>query len=107
MAGAVVPLGLAPAQDKQARRNAETFKGLAKAYLEVAEKRHRSWKEEKRTASGGGAPDQARRLLSPRFRHLARDLSRGGAIAVVCQVVGQKISFPSISVKHSAAVNPR
>ncbi len=58
-------------------------------------------------ASGGGPPDQVRRLLSPGFRHLARDLSRGGAIAVVCQVVGQKISFPSISLKHSAAVSPR
>src|SRR4029453_7197908 len=37
-----------PAQDKQERRDAESFRGLANAYLEVAEKRHRSWAEEKR-----------------------------------------------------------
>ena len=34
-----------PAQDKQVRRDAETFRGLAQAYLEMAQKRHRSWKE--------------------------------------------------------------
>jgi integrase len=43
-----VARGEDPAEDKQARREAESFRGLAKAYLEVAEKRHRSWAEEKR-----------------------------------------------------------
>lgn len=43
-----------------------------------------------------------------RLRESARDLSRASeAIALVLQVVGQKISFPSISLKHSAAVRPR
>lgn len=37
-----------PAHDKQELLKGETFRDLATSYLELAEKRHRSWKEEKR-----------------------------------------------------------
>src|SRR5438105_2107001 len=37
-----------PAQDKQERRDALTFKYLTTSYLEVAKKRHRRWDEEER-----------------------------------------------------------
>lgn len=63
-----------PAQDKQARRDAETFKGLAKAYLEVAEKRHRSWKEEKRIIDKDLLPEFGFRLLADIRRRDVREL---------------------------------
>jgi integrase len=63
-----------PAQDKQARRDAETFKRLAKAYLEVAEKRHRSWKEEKRIIDKDLLPDFGFRLLADIRRRDVREL---------------------------------
>jgi len=63
-----------PAQDKQARRDAETFKGLAKAYLEVAEKRHRSWKEEKRIIDKDLLPEFGPRLLVDVRRRDVREL---------------------------------
>ena len=52
-----------PAQDKQERRDAETFRGLAKAYLEMAEKRHRSWHEEARIINKDLLPEFGHRLL--------------------------------------------
>ena len=63
-----------PAHDKQARRDAETFKGLAKAYLEVAEKRHRSWKEEKRIIDKDLLPEFGLRLLVDVRRRDVREL---------------------------------
>lgn len=63
-----------PAQDKQARREAETFKGLVKAYLEVAEKRHRSWKEEKRIIDKDLLPEFGFRLLADIRRRDVREL---------------------------------
>jgi integrase len=63
-----------PAQDKQVRREAETFRGLAKAYLEVAEKRHRSWKEEKRIVDKDLLPDFGSRLLVDIRRRDVREL---------------------------------
>ena len=63
-----------PAEDKQARRDAETFKGLAKAYLEVAEKRHRSWKEEKRIIDKDLLPEFSLRLLADIRRRDVREL---------------------------------
>jgi integrase len=63
-----------PAQDKQAGRDAETFKGLAKAYLEVAEKRHRSWKEEQRIIDKDLLPEFGFRLLADIRRRDVREL---------------------------------
>lgn len=63
-----------PAEDKQERRDAETFRGLAKAYLEMAEKRHRSWKEEKRIINKDLLPDFGHRLLVDIRRRDIRDL---------------------------------
>jgi hypothetical protein len=53
-----------PAQDKQERRDAETFRGLANAYLEMAQKRHRRWKEEERIINKDLLPDFGHRLLA-------------------------------------------
>jgi len=63
-----------PAQDKQERRDAETFGGLAKSYLEVAEKRHRSWKEEKRIIDKDLLPELGFRLLVDIRRRDVREL---------------------------------
>ena len=63
-----------PAHDKQSRRDAETFKGLAKAYLEVAEKRHRSWKEEQRIIEKDLLPEFGPRLLVDIRRRDVREL---------------------------------
>ena len=63
-----------PAQDKQEQREAETFRGLAKAYLEIAEKRHRSWKEEKRIIDKDLLPDLGFRLLADIRRRDVREL---------------------------------
>jgi hypothetical protein len=62
-----------PAQDKQERRDAETFRGLAKAYMEMAEKRHRSWKEEERIINKDLLPDFGHRLLADIRRRNVRD----------------------------------
>ncbi len=62
-----------PAQDKQERRDAETFRGLAKAYLELAQKRHRSWKEEERIINKDLLPDFGHRLLVDIRRRDVRD----------------------------------
>lgn len=62
-----------PAQDKQERRDAETFRGLAKAYLEMAQKRHRSWKEEERIINKDLLPDFGHRLLADIRRRDVRD----------------------------------
>ena len=62
-----------PAQDKQERRDAETFHGLAKAYLEMAQKRHRSWKEEERIINKDLLPDFGHRLLVDIRRRDLRD----------------------------------
>ena len=66
-----------PAQDKQERRDAETFRGLAKAYLEVAQRRHRSWKEEERIINKDLLPDFGYRLLADIRRRDVRDLVEG------------------------------
>jgi integrase len=63
-----------PAQDKQEQREAETFRGLTKAYLEVAEKRHRSWKEEKRIIDKDLLPEFGARLLADIRRRDVREL---------------------------------
>jgi integrase len=62
-----------PAQDKQERRDAETFRGLANAYLEMAQKRHRSWKEEERIINKDLLPDFGHRLLVDIRRRDVRD----------------------------------
>src|SRR5262249_50153568 len=62
-----------PAQDKQERRDAETFHGLAQAYLEMAEKRHRSWKEEARIINKDLLPEFGHRLLVDIRRRDVRD----------------------------------
>ena len=62
-----------PAQDKQERRGAETFGGLAKSYPEVAEKRPRCWKEEKRIIDKDLLPEFGFRLLADIRRRDVRD----------------------------------
>lgn len=62
-----------PAQDKQERRDAETFRGLAQSYLEMAEKRHRSWKEEARIINKDLLPEFGDRLLVDIRRRDVRD----------------------------------
>ena len=62
-----------PAQDKQERRDAETFRGLAQAYLEMAEKRHRGWKEEARIINKDLLPEFGHRLLVDIRRRDVRD----------------------------------
>jgi integrase len=62
-----------PVQDKQERRDAETFRGLAQAYLEMAQKRHRSWKEEERIINKDLLPEFGHRLLVDIRRRDVRD----------------------------------
>ncbi len=62
-----------PAQDKQERRDAETFRGLAQAYLDMAQKRHRSWKEEARIINKDLLPEFGHRLLVDIRRRDVRD----------------------------------
>src|SRR2546427_4501273 len=72
-----VARGEDPAEDKQARRDAESFRGLAKAYTEFAEKRHRSWAEEKRIIEKDLLPAfGVRRLVDIRRRDV-RELVEG------------------------------
>ncbi len=62
-----------PAQDKQERRDAETFRGLAEAYLEMAQKRHRSRKEKARIINKDLLPEFGHRLLADIRRRDVRD----------------------------------
>lgn len=62
-----------PAQDKQERRDAETFRGLAQSYLEMAQKCHRSWKEEARIINKDLLPEFGHRLLVDIRRRDVRD----------------------------------
>jgi site-specific recombinase XerD len=63
-----------PAEDKQERREAETFRSLATAYLEVAEKRHGSWREEQRIIETDLVPAFGFRLLADIRRRDVREL---------------------------------
>jgi integrase len=63
-----------PAGEKQEHLNGESFRELAKAYLEMAEKRHRSWKEEQRIINKDLLPVLAFRLLNDIRRRDVRDL---------------------------------
>lgn len=63
-----------PAQDKQERRDAETFRGLAYAYLEMARSRQRSWREQERIIKKDLLPDFGHRLLVDIRRRDVRDL---------------------------------
>jgi integrase len=69
-----VARGEDPAEDKQARRDAESFRGLATAYIEYAEKRHRSWTEEKRIIEKDLLPPFGSRLLIDIRRRDVREL---------------------------------
>ena len=60
-------------KDEQERRDAETFRGLAQAYLEMAQKRHRSWKEEARIINKDLLPEFGHRLLVDIRRRDVRD----------------------------------
>ena len=63
-----------PAQDKQERLDGEAFRDLAKAYLEMARKRHRSWKEEERIINKDLLPVLGFRLLTDIGRRDLREL---------------------------------
>jgi len=63
-----------PAGEKQEHFKGESFRDLAKAYLEMAEKRHRSWKEEQRIIDKDLLPMLAFRLLDDIRRRDVRDL---------------------------------
>jgi hypothetical protein len=52
-----------PAQDKQERRDALTFKHLATSYLDMAKKRHRRWGEAERIINKDLLLELGRRLL--------------------------------------------
>jgi integrase len=63
-----------PAQDKQERRDALTFKYLTTSYLEVAKKRHRRWDEEERIINKDLLPQFGHRLLIDIRRRDVREL---------------------------------
>jgi integrase len=69
-----------PAQDKRDQLKGELFRDLATAYLEMAEKRHRSWREEKRIIDKDLLPVLGfRRLVDIRrrdVRELVEDIAR-------------------------------
>jgi len=69
-----------PAQDKRDQLKGELFRDLASAYLEMAEKRHRSWREEKRIIDKDLLPVLGfRRLVDIRrrdVRELVEDIAR-------------------------------
>lgn len=69
-----------PAQDKRDQLKGELFRDLATAYLEMAEKRHRSWQEEKRIIDKDLLPVLGfRRLVDIRrrdVRELVEDIAR-------------------------------
>ena len=66
-----------PAQDKQERRDALTFKYLAKSYLEMARRRHRRWDEEERIVNKDLVPEFGHRLLIDIRRRDVRELVEG------------------------------
>jgi integrase len=66
--------GADPAGDKQEHLKGETFRDLAKAYIEMAEKRHRSWKEEQRIINKDLLPVFSFRPLNEIRRRDVRDL---------------------------------
>ncbi len=72
--------GQDPAQEKQEQLKGELFRDLATAYLEMAEKRHRSWREEKRIIDKDLLPVLGfRRLADIRrrdIRELVEDIAR-------------------------------
>ena len=63
-----------PAQDKQEQLKGELFRDLATAYLEMAEKRHRSWREEKRIIDKDLLPVLEFRRLADIRRRDVREL---------------------------------
>ena len=69
-----------PAQDKRDQLKGELFRDLASAYIEIAEKRHRSWREEKRIIDKDLLPVLGfRRLVDIRrrdIRELVEDIAR-------------------------------
>ena len=69
-----------PAQDKRDQLKGELFRDLATAYLTMAEKRHRSWREEKRIIDKDLLPVLGfRRLVDIRrrdIRELVEDIAR-------------------------------
>ena len=69
-----------PAKDKRELLKGELFRELATAYLEMAEKRHRSWREEKRIIDKDLLPVLGfRRLVDIRrrdIRELVEDIAR-------------------------------
>src|SRR5262245_47989274 len=66
--------GADPASEKQDRLKGETFRDLAASYLEMAEKRHRSWKEEQRIVNKDLLPELGFRMLSEIRRRDIREL---------------------------------
>src|SRR5262249_53732965 len=72
-----VARGTDPAEEKQVQREGLRFKDLAKDYLEVAEKRHRRWTEEKRIIEKDLLPTLSWRLLSDIKRRDIRELVEG------------------------------
>jgi integrase len=63
-----------PAQEKLDRREVKTFRDLAREYIEFAEKRHKSWAEEKRIINKDLVPVLGHRLLTDIRRRDVRDL---------------------------------
>jgi integrase len=63
-----------PAQNKQERRDALTFKYLTKSYLEMAQKRHRRWDEAERIIKKDLLPEFGHRLLTDIRRSDVREL---------------------------------
>jgi integrase len=72
-----VARGTDPAEEKQVQREGLRFKDLAKDYLEIAEKRHRRWTEEKRIIEKDLLPTLSWRLLSDIKRREVRELVDG------------------------------
>jgi hypothetical protein len=66
-----------PAQDKQEQLKGELFRELATAYLELAEKRHRSWAEEKRIIEKDLLPAFGFHRLADIRRRDVRELVEG------------------------------
>lgn len=63
-----------PAQEKLERRQVKTFSDLAREYIDMAEKRHKRWTEEKRVINKELTPILGHRLLTDIRRREVRDL---------------------------------